>query len=166
MQCDQADEHRLGIAVQFAIRIAKIIPQQTHDRHDDKQRIEQPMGDFACQCDASTRRRRWRRSVPEAQGQPNRNQRQNGDTEIVVHSCKIGIQRGGRFAVLRRLDNLAHAFAEDKLDENEARNQPVQADLVNRVALNGANPVSEIAISKSFRCWSVYIKSIGRGDLN
>ena len=66
---------------------------------------------------------------------------QNSDTEIVVHSCKIGVRRGHRFAVLGRLDGLGHAFAENKLGENEGRNQPVQADLLGRVALDGTKPI-------------------------
>ena len=99
------------------------------------------MGNSACPLYGSARRRGRRGTVSEAQGEPNRNQRQNGDAEIIVHACKIGIQFRDRFAVLSRLDGLAHAFAENRLGDKERLNQPVPTDLVDGMALNVTNPV-------------------------
>ena len=135
------DEDWLGERVELAERIAEIVAEQARDRHHDQQRVEQPMGNPARQFDGSARLWRRRRAVPEAQGQPDRDQRKNGDAEVVVHTGERGIQRGGRLALLGRFHELGHAFTEDKLRENERGNQPVQPDLPDRVAVDGTGPV-------------------------
>ena len=52
-----------------------------------------------------------------------------------MRARQIGIQRGDRLTLFGRFDEFRHAFAEGKLGKYQCRNQSVQSDLVDRVAL-------------------------------
>lgn len=85
----------------------------------------------------------WRQgTVLPAQDQPDGDQCKDGDAEIVVHSGKKSLANCNGFPFFGRVDCFGHAFAEDKLRENKRRDQPVQADLLDRVSSDAAEMVS------------------------